>query len=216
MKRWMKPAVLILAGIVRVAAAFLPAHAVSPIPRARARLCAQQEIVPEIVPVSLPKPLGLALEEVAQDEAKGVLCSQLLPDGSAAASGAVWPGDVLLYIGEKDVQTATFEETMDALLAAPSPVDLVFGRLPGRVASVKFPDGSMAFGAPREPLARLARRAKFRPLYSCGEGLCGSCELRVARGDGPRQVRICTGVVPKAGGEFELAWPEGAGPDGWQ
>lgn len=180
---------------------------------------------PQLIRVTLTKPLGCAFEEVEADRPSGVLVHEVLPGGSAEASAKVWPGDLLLQIGEVDVHAASFDRVMEHLLEG-GQLELVLQRLPGRVARITFPNGVAAFGGAGEKLSTLAKRAQFRPLYKCGEGLCASCELvlrSAAKGDEgtgrehsrEKPVRICNGRVPQVGGEFELAWPDGAGPDGW-
>ena len=211
------------------------------LPRAR-NMCMHGSCDASEVVVTLDKPLGCAFEEVEAGESAGVLVSEVLKGGSADTSGAVWPGDVLLSVGAHsslrttlynprihnsvtsqlfpagtvDVHNSTFEEVMEEL-GRGAQLQLVLARAPGRVCRVKFPDGSSAFGAPAGRLSNYAKRSGFRPLYKCGEGLCGSCEL-IMRADGAsegKSIRMCTGKAPKAGGDWQLSWPAGAGPDGW-
>ena len=82
--------------------------------------------------VCLDKPLGLILEERDNDAGGcgGLYVKDVTPDGSAAAQGQqqqIVPGDVLLQVNHADVSQGSFDQVMDTLIAAPSPVTLVLG-----------------------------------------------------------------------------------------
>jgi len=79
------------------------------------------------VSVTLTKPLGMMLEE--RDPA-GVFVADLVEGGSAAASGEVKKGDVLVAVGELDVSSASFDEVMETLIAAPEELELALLRTP--------------------------------------------------------------------------------------
>mmetsp|Transcript_6722 Transcript_6722/g.14699 ORF Transcript_6722/g.14699 Transcript_6722/m.14699 type:complete len:281 (+) Transcript_6722:335-1177(+) len=159
---------------------------------------------------SLPKPMGLAFEEVEEGRAEGVFVSNVFPDGAAFAAGIIWPGDYLLKVGDIDVSSFCFEDVMSALRAAESPVLLQFERDGGRSVRVVFPDKTAAFGVPGDSLAELAQLAGFVPNYQCQQGRCGSCELfldgsKAMPESACRTVRVCRARLPcGAGGEFAL------------
>ena len=152
--------------------------------------------------LSLCKPLGIAFEEVAADERRGVVVGDVLPDGSAAESTYVWPGDLLLAVDDEDVTRCDFDQVMDVLIGGPAELSLRFKR-PGTVACVRFPNGKRAFGRPGEPLENLAIEAGFNDqvVYECRQGSCGTCEWYLQLGqsedDRVRPVRLCRTKVPR-------------------
>lgn len=74
--------------------------------------------------VTLPKPLGIILEERDSDK-DGVQVSSLAPGGAADQQGSIVPGDVLVQINENSVQNSDFDSIMDLLIDATSPVPLI-------------------------------------------------------------------------------------------
>ena len=82
--------------------------------RPRAALC---EMSANTRYLSLTKPLGMVLEE--RENGCGAVIESLVSGGAAAESRAVAPGDVLVKVGETDVQTRAFDEVMEMLVAAP-------------------------------------------------------------------------------------------------
>jgi hypothetical protein len=67
--------------------------------------------------VELEKPLGMILEErKAGGGSGGVRVKELVPDGAAAASTKMVPGDVLLQIDQTDVSSFDFDSVMDLLM----------------------------------------------------------------------------------------------------
>lgn len=80
-----------------------------------------------LLSLSLEKPLGMVLEEVVEDAPNGVFVLELGEDGSAAASpekDAILGSRLISVMGE-DVTTIMFDDVMDKIINAPSPVDVV-------------------------------------------------------------------------------------------
>ena len=77
--------------------------------------------------VSLSKPLGIGLQEISPNEAKGVYVESCAPGGKAEASGLIYPGLVLISACGTDVQEFDFDSVMNILREAPSdePIDLI-------------------------------------------------------------------------------------------
>uniref|UniRef100_A0A7S1XJK9 PDZ domain-containing protein n=1 Tax=Phaeomonas parva TaxID=124430 RepID=A0A7S1XJK9_9STRA len=95
-----------------------------------------------VVRVQLEKPLGMVLEEAGEEgAAAGVVVVELAPDGAAARDGRVREGMALLEVAGQDVGAATFDEAMDALIGAPSVVELVLqGEAPAPAAEQVEPE----------------------------------------------------------------------------
>lgn len=81
--------------------------------------------------VELTKPLGIILEEREAGE-PGVQVESLVEGGTAAESGNVAPGDVLLEVDGQDVSTSDFE-----LVSAPEQLRLTLGDGLGRMDIAK-------------------------------------------------------------------------------
>ena len=147
--------------------------------------------------ITLSKPLGIKLEE---NDLGVLVVKDLLPEGSAAASTFVWPGDELRACGDADISSCGFDAGMDAIIAAPAECILTFRR-PAKTACIDFPDGERAFGVKGDSLRTLALRAGYKKIvYNCGEGSCGSCEmvLRSGTSERCRSVRTCKARLPSA------------------
>ena len=91
------------------------------------RLCLSSDNV-EILSVSLEKPLGMILEEVEEGEAKGVKVMELADSGSAYASEYKdqLVGLKLARVMEDDVTALTFDDVMEKIVEAPSPITIEF------------------------------------------------------------------------------------------
>ena len=76
--------------------------------------------------VSLPKPLGLLLEEVEEGKAAGVYVAGFAEAGSALPYRDQIQGATLSTVQGMDVTQMDFETTMDAIINAPDTVDLQF------------------------------------------------------------------------------------------
>ena len=81
-----------------------------------------------VLTLELEKPLGMILEEVEEGAAKGVFCASLSDEGSAAASDVSdqLVGLSLSTVMGEDVTSLVFDDVMEKLIAAPSPVALEF------------------------------------------------------------------------------------------
>jgi ferredoxin len=80
----------------------------------------------EVLAVSLEKPLGMILEEMEEGQPKGVFVLELADTGSAAASefkDRLVGSKVIMVMGE-DVTSLSFDDVMEKLINAPSPVSL--------------------------------------------------------------------------------------------
>jgi len=86
-----------------------------------------------VLSLSLPKPLGMVLEEVEEGTAAGVFVKEIINEGggSAAAHEDALLGLKLATVQGRDVTSATFDDAMDAIVSAPDVVDLQFVRLGG-------------------------------------------------------------------------------------
>ena len=130
----------------------------TPLPQspARAGAPAVMQAKPEAVRLSLSKPLGLVLEE-RPGGAGGVYVESLVDGGSALASGAVQPGDVVVSVAGTVVASLDFDSVMDAIGAAPDEVALTLARLP-------------AAGAPAAPAAPAPAAAEWAKVTVPGVG----------------------------------------------
>jgi len=73
----------------------------------------------EFVEAKLSKPMGIVFEE-NEPQFGGIYIKSINSDGSAAADGALRPGDQLVAVEGASVAGKTFDEAMDALVAGPS------------------------------------------------------------------------------------------------
>ena len=130
----------------------------TPLPQspARAGAPAVMQAKPEAVRLSLAKPLGLVLEE-RPGGAGGVYVESLVDGGSALASGAVQPGDVVVSVAGTVVASLDFDSVMEAIGAAPDEVALTLARLP-------------AAGAPAAPAAPAPAAAEWAKVTVPGVG----------------------------------------------
>jgi len=81
----------------------------------------------DVLSLSLDKPLGMMLEEVTEGEPKGVYVSELAEEGSATSFPEI-VGLQLETVMNEDVSTLLFDDVMDKLIDAPSPVSVSFSR----------------------------------------------------------------------------------------
>ncbi|CAM9704946.1 unnamed protein product [Ectocarpus sp. 12 AP-2014] len=162
----------------------------------------------DLVRVSLPKPLGIQLEEVVPGS-PGVRVAGVVEGGTAKESGEIGVDMVLLEIGGKDVTGAMFDLVMDTLVAAPAgePIDLVF-RDPSAApapAPAEAPAPAVAMGVPCElTVGGVTLKAKtgdnlrktllagkvevydmVGKMTNCnGGGQCGTCVVQVVEAEG--------------------------------
>ncbi|CAM9934293.1 unnamed protein product [Ectocarpus sp. 6 AP-2014] len=158
----------------------------------------------DLVRVSLPKPLGIQLEEVVPGS-PGVRVAGVVEGGTAKESGEIGADMVLLEIGGKDVTSAMFDLVMDTLVAAPAgaPIDLVFRDPSAAAAAAEAPEApapAVAMGVPCElTVGGVTLKAKtgdnlrktllagkvevydmVGKMTNCnGGGQCGTCVVQV-------------------------------------
>jgi ferredoxin len=91
------------------------------------RLFAQKFDPSTFIKVSIPKPLGLSLEENEPNKARGVFISSV-GDGNAKKSGKLSNGLYLLEVAGTDVKYKDFDSIIDLISSSPAdaPLDLVF------------------------------------------------------------------------------------------
>ena len=77
------------------------------------------------VDVSLEKPLGMVLEENVRDAPEGLYVAEIDADGSASASD-IKVDDRLDAVNGVDTTSMGFDDIMDLIVDAPSPVRLQF------------------------------------------------------------------------------------------
>jgi ferredoxin len=148
----------------------------------------------------LPKPLGIQFEEM---EGGGLEVGDVLEGGSAIESSIVWKGDVLLAVEGRDCSSFDFDSAMGLLVDAPDEVTLKLGRIRGKVAAVRFPDGPHAgrliFVQPGDELMGLAAAYGCEIEYDCYAGSCGVCDMFLQDGENGsvRPVRACKARLPK-------------------
>lgn len=148
--------------------------------------------------VSLRKPLGLNLEEVLENAARGVMIADVNDGGSAKGSGAPIKGRFLVSVNKEDVRYKTFDDILDLIGGIPQeetvdmemvyPDDVFKGpaiidvtTAEGKVVQIKTVKGlvlrDVLLGAGVELYAGSAK------LTNCGGGMqCGTCVLDV-KGD---------------------------------
>jgi ferredoxin len=82
----------------------------------------------DYITVSVTKPLGLSLEEVAENEKRGVVVEGLDDGGSAKANGKIRPGLFLVSVNGFDTKFEDFDTILDKIKSAPEgkPLELTF------------------------------------------------------------------------------------------
>ena len=78
------------------------------------------------VDVSLEKPLGIVLEENVRDAPEGLYVAEIDADGSASACADIKVDDRLDAVNGVDTTSMGFDDVMDLIVDAPSPVRLQF------------------------------------------------------------------------------------------
>jgi ferredoxin len=115
---------LLFALIVPRADAFLP----SPLPGRRLKPLQESTKnnveTTTVLSLSLPKPLGLILEEVEEGAASGVFVKQVTEEGSAVTFSDQIIGSKLLTVCGVTVSRSSFEDVMEQLVNAPATVEL--------------------------------------------------------------------------------------------
>ena len=159
-------------------------------------LVAQSAVdVSEAVTVTVEKPLGLVLEEIVPDEPQGVYVKMIDPQGAAAASGAIARGMRLVSAGGVDCTAASFDQAMDTLIDASSPIKLVF-------APPAAAPAAASAAAPAVPSAAPAATEEFTIMASAAGG--GWASVQATAGDNVR-VALLNGGAELYGGMWAKA-----------
>ncbi|CAM9180871.1 unnamed protein product [Pylaiella littoralis] len=167
----------------------------------------------DLVRVSLPKPLGIQLEEIAPG-APGVRVVGVVEGGTAKENGEIGASMVLVELSGRDVTGATFDAVMETLVEAPAgmPIDLVFRDPSAAAAAAAAPVAeeeaaapAVAVGVPCEIMVGgvtlkaktgdnlrktlLAGKVEVYDMVgkmtNCnGGGQCGTCAVQVDEADG--------------------------------
>ena len=169
---------------------------------------------PEPFTVSLEKPLGLLLEEnEAGGGEGGVQVGSVLEGSAAEKCGEIQAGDALLKVGDADVSVMSFDEVMETLVAAVTPVSLTLAHAsysdddkalditPNLVKSLKPEDSLLVDRTVRA--ARAAVRASPRAARELGRLL--RVEIIVGAGvqpNGDVKVRFFGIFSTGAGGSY--------------
>jgi len=97
-----------------------------------------------LLSIELEKPLGIVLEEVEENSAKGVKVEELSDAGSAYASEYrdQLTGLKVAQVGETDVTNMAFDDVMNCIINAPSPVNISF-EVPDEPAAPQFDIGAV-------------------------------------------------------------------------
>lgn len=123
------------AALFLLAAVFQPTNAFAPRSILKSTTCLSSSTTSpddnitaqkKILSLSLEKPLGMILEEVEEGAPQGVFVLELAEDGSAAAAPEkdVIVGSALVKVMGEDVTILGFDDVMEKIINAPSPVDL--------------------------------------------------------------------------------------------
>lgn len=144
---------------------------------------------------SVPKPLGLILEE---RDGGGARVARIDPRGNVVKLRAdVLINDVVLMVG--DERCDDFDDVMELIADAQGVVELTLARGLDRVR-VEWPNGVGVAAEAGERLKPLATAAMVPVTYSCDNGSCGTCEhkIRDVETGVERYARVCVARVPKA------------------
>jgi ferredoxin len=112
--------------MILVSLSSLDAFAPSPLRPSTTRLALSALTETTMLSLSLEKPLGMILEEVEEGAPKGVFVLDLAEAGSAAScpEKAKILGSKLITVMGDDVTGLLFDDVMDKIIQAPSPVQL--------------------------------------------------------------------------------------------
>jgi len=91
--------------------------------------------------VSLARPLGLLLGEVARHTGGGLSVDEIREGGSAEACGALREGDRLVAVGEKSLRGLGYDWAMKLLQSGGETVDCLFERACGADDECELPTG---------------------------------------------------------------------------
>lgn len=149
------------------------------------------------------KPLGLVLEEGDGLGDAGVFVSGFVPDGTAAKTGKLMPGDKLVRISGDDVSQASLEDVIERIGAAKSSVRLLVERkvqVPAGLGNtvLAVPIGGPGVGLSRFDIVRVAESPSSWGLrLLVNSAVIGRMEsgyetlVSIAAGRGPAKVADC-------------------------
>lgn len=89
-------------------------------------MTSSESIQSSVLSLELEKPLGIILEEVEEGAPKGVTVKELADSGSAFQYRDTIEGCKILRIMEQDVTSLAFDDVMEAIIEAPSPLTIEF------------------------------------------------------------------------------------------
>jgi ferredoxin len=146
------------------------------------------------------------LAEVDENDPQaGVQVVKITSDGAAAKANQdgetdLCLGDLFISIDGQDCRYWTFEQIMETLANADSPVSLKFLR-PKHLVAVCFAQNGVGVAAePGTPLCNVAWEAGAKIPFKCRSGSCGTCEQAMSvdgNEDEPKYVRPCVYRLPR-------------------
>jgi ferredoxin len=143
-----------------------------------------------VLSLSLTKPLGLVLEEVEEGRPRGAYVASVSEAGSAHPHRDAVLGSTVVRVQGRDVTRLPFEQVMDAVASAPSPLDIEFGPPPPHGES-----GAAAASPPPSPSFPVGTPVTIAVLGSGkGSGAPAVAEIRAKVGDNLRRALLDSGV----------------------
>jgi len=132
---------------------------------------------PQKLEVEVEKPLGIVLEENEEDEAKGVYCLECSEDSAAFAAG-VRQGDVITSLAGTDTTELTFEQVMDMMGKADSPVGMSLERV-DVIVETKTTKAPVKMAPKRMPSAKQLAKASTNVNFWKDPLMIGSAAFTV-------------------------------------
>ena len=125
--------------LLYTAANFYNSHAFSPAFHPSFKRPSSTSKLFAVISLQLDKPLGLLLEEVEENSPSGVKIQELSEGGSASSSPYKDQllGSKILKVSGEDVSSVTFEDVLNKIINAPSPVLIEVDAPNGVVKQVK-------------------------------------------------------------------------------
>jgi ferredoxin len=159
------------------------------------------------IQVTVPKPMGLILEEIDPSRPEAGICiAKIYPDGAVAgvcrseSCPDIAIRDKILSVDGTQCAKASLEEVMDLIAnsEAQDSVSLTLGRIKTSI-KVTWPNGVSIAAFPGEYLGNLAYDALYDIAYECRSGSCGTCEQGTEMDESGeiRFVRPCVARIPK-------------------
>jgi ferredoxin len=138
-----------------------------------------------VVSLSLTKPLGMVLEEVEESQPMGVYVQSVSETGSAHLHREKILGSTLVRVDGQDVTRLGFDQVIEAVAKAPSPVEIEFGS----------PPPSSSGGAATSPSTSLPIGTPVTIVVLGGKGSGpNAVEIRAKVGDNLRKTMLENGV----------------------